>query len=109
MLLERANVVTVYMRVTELDDELVRLGLREVRDEVREECVGGDVEGDAEAEVCGALVEEAREPFGGGGRGGRREVHVELAEDVARREGHQRDVYEEGQDRRGCRSARVKR
>ena len=57
---ERVDMVAVHVRVAELDDELVRLGLREVRDEVREERVGRDVEGDAEPEVCGALVEEAR-------------------------------------------------
>lgn len=51
--------ISIHVRVSELDDKFVWLGVGEVRDHVCEESVGGDVEGDAETEVGGALIHKA--------------------------------------------------
>lgn len=90
--LELGDMVDIDVRVPQLHDELVRASVGNERDHVREERVGGDVEGDPEAEVGGALVHEAREAgtVGGGGIGG--ESDVELAEHVAGREGHDAEI-----------------
>ncbi len=57
--LQRIDVVPIHMRITQLYDELVRFRICDFGDHVCEEGVRGDVEGDAEAEVGGALVHEA--------------------------------------------------
>lgn len=56
--LECGDVILVDVCVPELDDKLARFGVGDVRDHVREEGVGRDVEGDAETKVSGALVHE---------------------------------------------------
>lgn len=92
---ERVDVVPVDVGVAHLEDELVRLGVRDERDHVREERIGRDVEGDTEPEVTRALVHQAGEE--GLGRGSRRvgEGDVELAEHVAGRKGHNAEVCAE--------------
>ena len=71
------------MRVAEGVDELSDLEVGDLRDHVREERIGGDVEGNAEEEVARALVELAREPS---------IRDVELEQRVTRGEGHARQV-----------------
>jgi len=48
---EPCDMILVYVSIAELDDELARFGVGDVRDHVREEGVGGDVEGDTKTEV----------------------------------------------------------
>lgn len=75
------DVVVVDMSVAEGMDEIAVLEAAALSDHHGEECVGSDVEWDAEEDVGGALVELARETAVG---------DIELEEDVARREGHLR-------------------
>lgn len=81
------------MGITELNDELVRIGTGDMGDHVCEQGVGRDVKGDAEAKVGRALVHEAGELGFGGGVVGRREMNVELAHHMAGREGHLGYIY----------------
>jgi hypothetical protein len=55
-------VISVYVRVTKLDDELACFGIGDVCDHMREERVGRDVERNSEAEVGGSLKHETRKP-----------------------------------------------
>ena len=98
LLLQCLHVVAVDMRVAELNDEFVCLGARDVRDHVRQEGVGRNVERDTEAEVGGSLEHETGElGFGLGiGIGGRVrgwKVHVELAHHMTRGERHLWDIW----------------
>jgi len=76
--------VSIHMRVAELDDELVCVRVRDMCDHMGEESIRGDVERDPQAKVCGTLVHEAGEFGFRGGFGGWRKVHIELAHHVAR-------------------------
>ena len=60
--LQCIDVISVYVRVAELDDEFASFGVGDMCDHMREECVGRDVEWNSEAEVGGSLKHEAREP-----------------------------------------------
>lgn len=84
--------IEVHVRIAHLEDKLVRLGVGHMGDHVCQERVGGDVEGDAEAEVARALIHQAGE-FGSVGRARGGEGDEELAEHVAGGEGHEGDVW----------------
>jgi hypothetical protein len=63
---------------------------------VREQRVARDVEWDAETEVRGALEHQAAQAWAHpSGRVRRREVHVELGEQVAWGKGHLRNVWQD--------------
>jgi len=81
LLLKRVDVILVDVSITEGVDEVARLESSSTADQQSEESIRGNVEGDTEAHIAGALVELAREFVAGG-------VGVELGHDVARREGH---------------------
>ena len=61
---ELVDVVAVDMHVPELDHEFVRLGASDVRDHMREEGVGRNIERDAEPKIGRVLVHEAGESRG---------------------------------------------
>ena len=75
--------VSIDMRVPKLYYKLLGFCVGETADDVGKEGIGGDVEGDAEAEVGGSLEHKAREA---GFRGCRcifgRKGYVELAEEM---------------------------
>jgi hypothetical protein len=82
-------VVAVEVGVAERVHEVADLQPGHLRDHVREQRVGRDVERHAEEHVGGALVELAAEPSGPAFR---RRGHVELEQRVAGGERHLRDV-----------------
>src|ERR1017187_5313490 len=55
------EMVRVQVTVAAGPDELTRLKIALLREQVREQCVGGDIEGHSEKEVCTSLVELARQ------------------------------------------------
>lgn len=70
-------------------------GIGDEGDHVSEKGVGSDVEGNPETEITRSLVHETGEKGFRSGRGiGRGKSDVELAEHVARREGHNPKVWE---------------
>ena len=69
LLVERVDVIPVDVRVSKLDNELVRLRVRDVRDHVGEERIRRDVERYSESQICRALVHQARQLWFLGGRG----------------------------------------
>ena len=80
------EVVGVEVEVAEAVDEVAGFVVEGLGNHHREQCVAGDVEGDAEEEVGAALVELAGESGAPAFVGGF--VDVELEEEVAGREGH---------------------
>lgn len=54
--------ISIYVRIPELDDEFPCFGIGDMCDHVGEERVGRDVERDSEAEISGPLKHEAGEP-----------------------------------------------
>jgi hypothetical protein len=81
LLVERLDVVELDVRVADDVDELARLEAADLREEAREERVGGDVEGHAETHVARALLHLAAQlaPL---------DVDVELRKEVAGRQRH---------------------
>jgi hypothetical protein len=65
--LECFYMVTVYMGIAELDNELSGGRVGNMRNHVSEEGVGGDVEGNAQSEISRPLIHQTRQ-FGFAGR-----------------------------------------
>lgn len=87
----RLDVIFVDVRIAHLENKLVRLGTRNVRNHVREKRITCNVEGYAEPEVAASLIHQTRE-FGllVGGLG---EGYEELAKHVTGGQGHEAEVY----------------
>ena len=82
---ECLDMILIYMRIAELDDELTRFGTGHFGDHVRKESVRRDVERDTEPQVCRPLIHEAREARFSVGLGIRGQVDVKLAKEMTRR------------------------
>ena len=82
------EVIRVEVQVAEGVHEVAWFVAEDLRNHHGEDCVARDIEGDAEKEICAALVELAGEtgPFAPG------IMDIELKEEVAGREGHLIDL-----------------
>lgn len=81
---EGIDVISIYVGVAELDDELSRFGPSDLSNHACEKCVRRDIEGDTEPQVRRPLVHEAGEPRFGVGLGRRRQVDIKLTKEVTR-------------------------
>jgi hypothetical protein len=77
------EMIAVQMAIAARPHEVADVEVALLRDEMREERVGGDVERHAQKDVAASLIQLARQLS---------VVHVELEERVARRQRHPRDV-----------------
>lgn len=84
LLAQRFDVVQVDVRIAQCVHKVARLQTGNVRNHVRQQRVAGDIERYAQAHVCAALVQLARQLSVG---------HVELDETVARWQRHFGNVH----------------
>lgn len=89
--LQCIDVISIDVRVSELDDEFMWLGIGDVRNHVGKKSVRGDIKWYTETKVGRALDHKAGEFWLVGRR--LRQVDIELAHHVARRKSHKRHVY----------------
>ena len=89
LLFQRSDVILIYMRIAQLDDQLVRICPCDMGYHVGKERVRRDIERDAKSQVCRPLEHKTGQPWFGVCVGWWGQVDVELAHHMARRKRHE--------------------